>query len=249
MIPRHLHVVWVGDDAKCPWGMIETWREKNPNWGMTIWRNRDLETRAWRHRKWIAHFWGWEFCGVADVMRWQVLEEQGGFAIDADAPCLRTLDSWLFDVDAFACWENERLRPGLINNGFVACKPNDPLVKGINDYLDVTEPPKDMRAWQTTGPALLTGAWQSLGRHWTIWPSHLFLPGHFAGERYTGNGPVYAEQRWGSTVGYEGLDADFRSRLAPEAGAGEAEGAAARSAGKAQAGAAQGLEEQGEVRC
>lgn len=260
MIPRLIHMVWVGDDSKCPHGIVQGWREKNPRWNVLLWRNEDLKVKAWRHQRWIEHFWGWEMCGVADAMRWQILEEQGGFAIDADAPCLRPLDDWLFEADAFACWENERIRPGLINNGFVACKPNDPLVQGINQHLEAVEIPEKQRAWQTTGPALLTAAWQAWGRHWTIWPSHLFLPSHFGGERYTGNGPVYADQKWGSTVGYEGLSGDHlhadrpqRAEEASPAGCGGSEASRGEPAGpgEAQAWAAQGFQEpsEGEMRC
>ena len=205
MIPRLLHVVWVGDNSKCPEETIETWRAMNPHWRVMVWRNEDLSKGHWVNRRWIEHFWDWELCGVADVMRWQILEDMGGFAVDADAPCLRPLEDWIFDVSAFACWENERARPGLLNNGFVACEPGDPLVTAINATLEQWEPPEGLRAWQTTGPTMLTKAWQRAGEHWTIWPSHLFLPRHFSGPRYTGNGPVFAEQKWGSTVGYGDL--------------------------------------------
>ncbi|MFA6134718.1 MAG: glycosyltransferase [Phycisphaerae bacterium] len=206
MIPRLIHTVWVGDNSKAPEKTIETWRAMNPNWHVMVWRNEDLAKGAWRNRHWIEHWWPLgEMCGVADVMRWQILEDMGGFAVDADAPCLRPLDEWIFDVTACACWENEIARPGLINNGFVACEAGDPLVTAINRDLEAEVPPEGLRAWQTTGPVRLTATWQLHGDAWTIWPSHLFLPRHFSGHAYTGRGPVYAEQKWGSTVGYEGL--------------------------------------------
>lgn len=203
---RLIHTVWVGDNDKCPEAMIESWREKNPGWHVWVWRNEDLKARVWRNQHWIEHFWQMgELCGVADVMRWEILQELGGFAVDADAPCLRPLEDWLFSVDAFACWENERTRPGLINNGFVYAQFGDPLIAAINDSLADEVPPQGLRAWQTTGPVRLTAAWKAYGKHWTIWPSHLFLPKHLTGEEYAGNGPVFASQKWGSTFGYERL--------------------------------------------
>lgn len=206
-IPDLIHIVWVGDNSKAPEKAIASWREKNPGWQVMVWRNEDLNSRDWKAQKWIAHFGPMgELCGVADVMRWEILEQMGGFAVDADAPCLRPLDDWLFDVTAFACWENERARPGLLNNGFVACAPGDPVVRQINQDLALETPPWGKRAWQTTGPVRLTATWQLLGQAWTVWPSHLFMPSHFSGARFTGNGPVYAAQKWGSTVGYEGIE-------------------------------------------
>lgn len=205
MIPRTIHVVWIGDESLRPEKAIGSWREKNPRWNVVLYGNRDLESRKWRHARWMEHYWnkGW-LCGAADVMRWQLLEEQGGFAIDADAPCLRPLEDWLFE-GPFACWENERIRPGMVNNGFVAAPPNDPLIQGINSSLEEEEL-SDLPPWRMTGPLRMTAAWKAVGQHWTIWPSHFFMPSHFAGARYTGNSWVFAEQKWGSTVGYEGIE-------------------------------------------
>lgn len=57
-------------------------------------------------------------------------------------------------------------------------------------------------AWQFTGPARLT---ETIHRHKyrdiTIYPSHYFLPDHFAGSSYQGKGPVFAKQGWQSTRG------------------------------------------------
>ena len=53
----------------------------------------------------------WE--GVADMMRWEILDQHGGFAVDADSICIRPLEDWLFEPRIFACWENEIARPGL----------------------------------------------------------------------------------------------------------------------------------------
>jgi mannosyltransferase OCH1-like enzyme len=141
-----------------------------------------------------------EFNGVADMLRWEILFAEGGFVVDADSICLRPLDDTLFECEAFACWENEIVRPGLIAAGYFACSAKNSFVGRI--ILDIHNEPSvvnDM-AWKTVGPQRLTAA----HKHYvydglTILPSHLFIPEHYSGERYTGDGPVYAHQAWGST--------------------------------------------------
>jgi mannosyltransferase OCH1-like enzyme len=75
-----------------------------------------------------------ELCGVADMMRWEILERYGGFAVDADSVCVRPLADWLFEPEIFACWENEIARPGLIANGYVYSHPGNRLIRQlVND--------------------------------------------------------------------------------------------------------------------
>jgi hypothetical protein len=46
----------------------------------------------------------------------------------------------------------------------------------------------------------------------SIFPSYFFNPGHYQAKGYNGNGPVYAEQFWGTTKGlYKKLPDDQRA--------------------------------------
>jgi len=55
-----------------------------------------------------------ELNGVADIMRYEILFNEGGIALDADSLCLRPLEDWVLEPAAFAAWEHEHIRPGLI---------------------------------------------------------------------------------------------------------------------------------------
>ena len=70
--------------------------------------------------------------------------------------------------------------------------------------LDLQKEPTvvDRMAWQSVGPLYLTEQVR-MQRYsgLTIWPSHFFIPRHFTGHEYTGGGPVFAAQEWGSTLG------------------------------------------------
>jgi mannosyltransferase OCH1-like enzyme len=186
----------VGDESKRPDKEINTWRLLNPDYQITVWGNDSLKN-SWHLAK-AMRYYSKELCGVADCMRWEILYEYGGIALDADSECLRSLEDWLLEPDIFACWESELLRPGLIANGIVGAIPNHPLIGQI--IADMKEETPDAPPWQWSGPGRITRTIHEYQyRDITIYPSHYFLPTHFAGLPYSGNGQVFATQAWNST--------------------------------------------------
>jgi len=207
VIPKTIHTVWIGDDSQRPDACIASWARMNPGWQVKLWGNEDLASYGWvnaRHMRTMAE--RGQLCGVADLMRLEILYNEGGFAVDADSSCRRPLADWLFQVEAFACWENELARPGLIANGYMAAAAENPFIGQMILDLQATEVLEPGMAWQVVGPLFLTKAHR---RHQysglTIWPSHFFMPRHFTGMAYEGPGPVFADQAWASTLG--GYDA------------------------------------------
>lgn len=201
MIPRKLHVIWVGDESKRPDNCIETWRRHNPDWALRVWGNEDLATYGWINSNHMRAMAVRELNGVADLMRWEILYNEGGFVVDADSICRRPLEPWLFEGEAMACWENELKRPGLIAAGYVASVPENPFFGQLILDLQNTERVDDRMAWESVGPLFLTEAHRAHGyTGLTIWPSHFFIPRHFTGLEYTGGGQVFADQEWASTL-------------------------------------------------
>ncbi|HJV90471.1 MAG TPA: glycosyltransferase [Holophagaceae bacterium] len=209
MIPRILHIIWVGDESKRPNRFIQTWKDQNPTWEVRIWGNAELNGRKWINAKHMAAMSKFEWNGVADMMRWEILHEQGGVLVDADSACIRPLPDWMLECEAFACWENEHLRPGLIAAGYFGTVPGTPFVAALIERIRKQPSVVNRRAWESVGPLLLTEAWRELKyANLTVLPSHFFIPRHFAGLEYTGGGPVFALQAWGSTLGAYDILAD-----------------------------------------
>jgi mannosyltransferase OCH1-like enzyme len=206
MIPKKLHIVWVGDESKRPDNCINTWRTHNPDWDIKIWGNADLANNAWRNARHMQDMWKHELCGVADLMRYEILYEHGGFAVDADSVCVKPLPDWLLEADEFTCWESEHERLGLLAIGYLAAQKASPFIGQIIEDIYADKTIVDRPAWQSTGPARLTEIWQRFKYGLTIYPSHYFIPRHFAGAEYKGTGHVFAKQFWGSTHGiYDSL--------------------------------------------
>lgn len=206
VIPKKLHIVWVGDESKRPDNCINTWRTHNPDWDIKVWGNADLANNAWRNARHIQDMWKHELCGVADLMRYEILYEHGGFAVDADSVCVKPLPDWLLEADEFTCWESEHERLGLLAIGYLAAQKASPFIGQIIEDIYADKTVVDRPAWQSTGPARLTEIWQRFKYGLTIYPSHYFIPRHFAGAEYKGTGHVFAKQFWGSTHGiYDSL--------------------------------------------
>ena len=198
MIPKIIQQIWVGDQSKRPDQFIKTWQELNPTWEHRLWTEENMP------ESWIKpHF---DACpslaGKADILRYQLLHMHGGFFIDADAECIRPLDDDLTDNEAFCCWENEQIRAGLMSNGYLASIPKNPflleMLNAIGQRTDMNYHP--MQTWMITGPLLLTNVVSGMRYEgMKVYPSHYFIPKHYTGLEYTGDGKIYAKQYWGTT--------------------------------------------------
>lgn len=213
LIPKVLHLTWVGDDSKRPNNCIQTWIDMNPGWVVKIWGNDDLRDTEWVNARHIKAMWDRELNGVADLMRWEILYREGGIVVDADSICVRPLDDWLLEAEAIACWENEITRPRLIGCNMVGSVPGNPFMGQIIQDLHAKDTVIDDMAWKTVGPLCLT---TSYFKHrytgLTILPSHFFIPDHFSGVHYEGRGMVYAKQEWAST--HQSYDTLYQKEVA-----------------------------------
>lgn len=224
MIPKILHFIWVGDESIRPDNCIDSWVRHHPDWEIRVWGNASLREREWDNGAHMDRMYRRELNGVADMMRWEILYSEGGIVIDADSICVRPLDESLLDCEAFACWESEIARPGLIAAGYVGACAENPFIGQI--ILDIRAEPSvvNRMAWESVGPQRLTDSYRRYQYHGLrILPSHYFIPEHFSGVTYDGPGPVYARQMWASTRrAYADLhrtqfDAEGRPSQLPEA--------------------------------
>ena len=199
-IPRILHSIWVGDKPK-PIKLMQTWKDKHPDYKFFEWNNETVRKMKFRCQKQIDQMWGvGRFNGVADLIRYEVLYEFGGFVAPADSVCLNPIDDLLEYGMGFCCYENEKVRPDLLSPHLGVAAGNfyfDVMIKGLMKTVDVlyADP------WITTGNKFLTDAVKLTGYPIKILPSYTFIPEHYTGEIYAGNGKIYAKHFWGGTKG------------------------------------------------
>lgn len=235
MIPKIIHQLWIGDKPP-PIKMMNTWKEKNPDFQYILWGREtlrfflsntvilpdninDIDAETFVCQKEIDLIR--EINGKADIMRWEILQRLGGIFIDADSICLEPLDHTLFLCEttdtkpsAFATFENEDRRKGLVATGTMGFTPQHPLCRDIVGWIQLEEAHiliRNVRAWASVGPALLTRFLNTGLYHdqITIFPSYMFLPIHFTSPdtMYLGHKKVYGYQEWGTAKNsYDTMD-------------------------------------------
>jgi len=195
-IPKIIHQIWIGPH-RCPTHLMQTWKTMHPDWEYRFWGNNEIASHSFRNQRHIDSIPNW--AGKCNVIRYELLHEYGGVYADADMECLRPLDDFFLQNDSFACWENERVTPGLVANSILGAIPENDLLREMVEELEHAlqiEGP----SWKSTGPAFLTRAIEKYRyNRMTIYPSHYFYPVHHSGATYRGEEKPYAHQFWGST--------------------------------------------------
>ena len=198
-IPKIIHQLWIGPHP-APKKWMDTWKEKNPGWEYRLWTEKDIKETKWINQKHIDFYLKNEvWHGVSDVCTYEILYNHGGFMPGADAVCLLPIDELFKDgCDSYGCYEQEKIRPGLISPLLASVKGSKfalELIEGLHRLNTVGEP------WMTTGNKYMGEMYKKTKHNVKIFPSHYFNPEHLTGLRYEGDDPVYAEQMWGTTKG------------------------------------------------
>ncbi len=202
MIPKILHIIWVGDETQRPDQLIDSWRMHHPEWDLRVWGNQQLVDTDWRCRHQL-HDLGLRDCaGVADAMRWEILLNHGGICVAADSVCLRPLDEALLDLEAFTCWESELVAPGRLCAAYVGCNPGNGLVARIvDDIAQDTELGRQSLS-DAVGSGRLTQTWQDSGYDaLTVLPSACFVPRHPKSASTPLAIEPYACELWATSLG------------------------------------------------
>mgnify|MGYP006921294521 CR=1 FL=1 len=200
MIPRILHHIWIGPKP-APLHWMSTWPRHHPTWRYINWSNDTVFRRAWRNQRLVnAYKDQGEWRGVADVIRYEILNEMGGFMPGADSECLRPIDDIVREdgITAYCVAENEQMAPGLITPVYGARK-NAPFLEAMIQKVSQSSAGEP---WRCTGNLVMQQVYES--REWPdvrLWPSHYFNPVHYSGHTYDGPDHPYAKQHWGSTKG------------------------------------------------
>jgi mannosyltransferase OCH1-like enzyme len=200
-IPKIIHQLWIGNKP-APINLMNTWKDKHPDYEYIYWNESEITKRNMIFECQDKINSIEEINGKADIMRWEILYKYGGIFIDADAICLNSISELVTNIECFAAYENEIVRPGLVATGTMGFPPQHPLVKECINYIlnnEVSTKKTGKRAWITVGPMLLTNVYNSGKFSMKIFPWYYFYPIHHTGLKYNGHNKVYAFQEWGST--------------------------------------------------
>ena len=204
-IPKIISQLWVGPNP-APTKWMNTWKEFHPDWEYRLWGNDEVFGREWvnqRHVDYYRERKQWH--GIADVCTYEILYENGGFMIGADAVCLAPIDELFYnDFDSYSVWEQEKIRPGLISPLHASIKGGvfaAELIEGLRQKETSGEP------WRTTGNTYMGEMYRKTKANVKIFPSHYFNSPHLTGLKYEGTDKIYANQMWATTkqIYHEGV--------------------------------------------
>ena len=215
-IPRIIHQIWIGPKP-APTDLMDTWRDKHPDFEYIRWSESELQVRGFVSECQSQIDAMPEINGKADIYRWEILHKYGGIFVDADSVCVEPFDETFLSRTAFAGFENETIRKGLVATGTMGFVPGYSLCRAAIDQIRSSPIDTTKRAWYTVGPGLLT---RLLGagkyRDFTVFPSFYFIPVHFTGITYIGHKRVYAHQIWGNTKSLYDKSTPLPLELPPE---------------------------------
>ena len=208
-IPKIIHQIWIGDQSKRPTELMQTWVDKNPTWEYRLWTENEISGLDLRCKSQFDQ--NVHLSGKSDILRYEILYKFGGFFIDADSECVRTLEDFLCDNVGFASYEHISeldYMGGLIANGYLGSIPNNPLLDLIIEHISKIQNINIRMPWEVTGPKILTHFINVSKLPFTIYPSYYFIPQHYTDimnnkDGYQGDDFVFAKQYWGTTLGYD----------------------------------------------
>ena len=201
-INKLMRVIWIGP-YPAPTKWINTWKEKHPNWDFYIFTDEMLKARTWHNQHLIDEYYKRQkWAGVSDLIRYELLYNEGGFIPEADSECFHNTEE-LFTAPADHCYsvyENEEIRPGYISPIY-ACNPKSKFVKMLIDELHNMKAQDLKTPFRSTGNQWLSKMVKKMPNKITIFPSHYFIPNHYSSKAkpYSGSDKIYANQKWGST--------------------------------------------------
>ena len=201
-IPKIIHQIWIGSNPR-PNLLLATWKRKHPSFEYILWTEEEIKKRGLKLQCQREFDMINEIVGKVDILRLEILYKFGGVYIDADSICINPFDDFFFEENAFATYENENIRNGLVATGTMGFCSKHPICKDMLDWI-TSDKSKEMiniyKAWFSVGPACLT-RFLDTGKYtdFMVYPSYFFLPHHFTGVKYDGHRKVYAHQEWCNT--------------------------------------------------
>jgi hypothetical protein len=201
MIPKIMRHIWIGPHP-APKEWMQTWVDAHPDWEYRLIDNDYVTSRRFRNQAQInAYFSRGKFAGVSDLIRYEILLEQGGFIAEADSLCLHPIDELVQKPSAYTVYEFEGGTSGMVSP-FLACEAGNPVLQAVVDRMNMVDPAEMAMPWTTTGNGFLRrflAKNPALKKQTTIFPAHYFIPEHYKGAVYTGTDRIYARQLWATT--------------------------------------------------
>ena len=99
LIPRIIHQQWKSEAIPAASReLVESVVKNHPQWDYWFWTNKDCDCYIKTHHPELLHVWNSyeEVISRADVMRYVLMHDFGGFYVDLDVKCFKPLDVFTY---------------------------------------------------------------------------------------------------------------------------------------------------------
>lgn len=131
MIPKMIHIIWIGPKPFPYQENYDSWVNLNPEFKVKLWTDMNIPTL---HNK-KAFGYMKSYAAKADILRLELLYRYGGIYADADSRCLRSIYPLISGLRCFGMTGNR----GNVANGFLGSVKKHPafekLVYGLEGHI------------------------------------------------------------------------------------------------------------------
>lgn len=152
-IPKIVHFIWLGPRSFPGESVhnVRTWMAQNPDWTFKFWTDRPRDPPCHGMETIIIKKYPFPYLGrcyetsenwgeKSDVLRFEILYQEGGVYVDHDANCLQPFEGMHGAYDFYCGLEVPH--PAVVGlnvtagNGVIGSRPGHPLVKQVIDLID-----------------------------------------------------------------------------------------------------------------
>jgi inositol phosphorylceramide mannosyltransferase catalytic subunit len=176
-IPKKIHQIWLGGDIPAKYDKFtESWRKFNPTWEYRLWTDNDVDNILMTNRRMfdIAQNKGMK----SDILRYEILRQQGGMYVDVDFECLKPFDDLVY-LDFFTGIAYDgRL---VLYMGLIATAAHHPIIEACVSDMDTDYTGNNsVEIMDATGPYYFTKRFLSVTDKTTkgvvAFPMEFFYP-------------------------------------------------------------------------
>lgn len=163
-IPPILHFIWLGSDVPADVKFfISTWVKCHPGWMIKIWGDEHLKEFNWsngysKYAFGIADSWAEK----ADILRYEILYQEGGIYADVDFICLKSFNDLIGNqLTFFTGQEINRIGsrdkiPLYVANGLMGAEKGSKIIAQCMENIKTQDEAPNDPVFYRTGPVLLT---------------------------------------------------------------------------------------------
>jgi mannosyltransferase OCH1-like enzyme len=201
MIPKILHMIWVGNEEPPQYftDNLNKWKELMPRWTFMVWTNDNLTVDYFEEDYLIMLKKIPNPAYVSDFIRFYILNKWGGYYLDADVTPIRNLEELPITKSLILCNDLPDESPGYIAIGFIASVPNHRVWEHcIRDYVNYADNQSELDK-QPVGPIIIGRVIQRLYNqipkdydelpYWFFYRNRIGDPGPYMPDRVMLNHP------------------------------------------------------------